>query len=282
MKQDKMDIWMPDAATSLYGIIGHPVGHSLSPLLHNRAFRALGLNCVYLAFDVTDLEGALSGIKALGIKGLSVTIPHKQSIMRFLDEIDHVAKRIGAVNTVLNKDGRLIGTNTDWIGAVKALEEEAGRLDTKKVLVLGAGGSARAVVAGLAERGARVLIANRTLEKAKDLAEQFDARWYSFDELPDVEASIVVNTTSVGMAPDLERSLIPSDLLPKYAIIMDIVYSPLKTKLLRDAERAGCKTINGLRMLLYQAVAQFELWTGKPAPVKEMEHALREAMEPDK
>ena len=271
-KQKKNSI--PDSSTGLYGIIGHPVAHSLSPVMHNSAFKATGLNNVYLAFDVTDLEDAVKGIRALGIKGVSVTVPHKESVMKFLDEIDPVAKKIGAVNTIINRNGRLLGTNTDWIGAVKALEEGAGRLDTKKVLVLGAGGSARAVVAGLTERGARVLIANRTLEKAKDLAEQFDARWYSFDELPDVEANIVVNTTSVGMEPNQDTSLIPAELLPKYPIVMDIVYSPLKTKLLKEAEATGCKTITGLRMLLFQAVAQFELWTGMQVPAEVMERAL--------
>ena len=269
---------LPNAATSLYGIIGHPVKHSLSPLLHNSAFQALNLNNVYLAFDVTDLKSAMKGTRALNIKGLSVTIPHKEAIIKFLDEVDPVTQKIGAVNTVINKNGRLLGTNTDWIGAIKALEEAVGRLDTKKVLVLGAGGSAKAIVAGLTERGAKVLIANRTLEKAKDLAEEFEAKWYNFDELPDVEASVLVNATSVGMAPNEDESLVPPELLSKYSAVMDIVYSPLKTKLLKDAEKAGCRVINGLRMLLFQAVAQFELWTATPAPLEVMERTLYKAI----
>ena len=263
----------PDASTTLYGIIGHPVSHSLSPAMHNAAFDAVGINAVYLAFDVTDLPSAVRGIRALGIKGLSVTIPHKVEIMEFLDEVDDVARRIGAVNTLVNRNGSLWGGNTDWIGAVKALEEQT-QLEGKRAVVLGAGGSARAVCAGLKKRGAYVHIVNRTVENAKKLAERFACSWSGLDEIQDIEGEILVNTTSVGMEPDSHKTPVPAEILERFSIVMDIVYAPLKTRLLDEAEKAGCVTINGLRMLLLQAVSQFEFWTGRKAPINVMEKIL--------
>ncbi len=269
-----MASWLPDTSTSLYGIIGHPVSHSLSPAMHNAAFRASGTNAIYLAFDVTYLKGAISGVKALGLKGLSVTIPHKEAIIPLLDEIDPVAGRIGAVNTVINKGERLAGANTDWIGATKALEETI-ELAGKKALVIGAGGSARAICVGLADKGVKVHIANRTPEKARRIAEICDATWSGLEGWEDIDASILINTTPVGMAPNDKELPVPANILPRFECVMDIVYSPLETALLREAAKAGCRTINGLRMLLLQAVAQFELWTWQPAPVAAMEKALR-------
>ncbi|MGQ9499298.1 MAG: shikimate dehydrogenase [Dissulfurimicrobium sp.] len=269
----------PDAKTSLFGIIGHPTVHSLSPAMHNAAFRALGLNAVYLAFDVTDLDAALAGIRGLDIKGVSVTIPHKEAVLRFLDEIDPVAHRIGAVNTIVNRSGRLFGMNTDYIGALSAIEEVI-PVRGRKVLVLGAGGAARAVCAGLADRGAAVHVANRTPERAKALAEAFDLTWSGFERLKDIEADILINTTSIGMYPDYNETPIEKGLLMSFEVVMDIVYSPLKTRLLKEAGDAGCKTINGLKMLLYQAEAQFELWTGQKAPRDAMKEALNTALDP--
>ncbi len=265
--------WSADAHTELYGIFGHPVRHSLSPAMHNAAFRHYGMNAVYLAFDVTDLEKAVGGVRALGIKGLSVTIPHKEAIIPLLDAIDPVAERIGAVNTVVNRDGTLLGYNTDWVGAVKALEE-ATPLMGKRVVVLGAGGSARAVCMGLKEAGAGIHIANRTVEKARDLAALCSASWSGLDELDGIQAYILVNTTSVGMRPHEEGIPIDPQLLNRYSVVMDLVYSPLETRLLREARDRGAIVINGLRMLLLQALAQFELWTGRLAPVDVMEKAL--------
>jgi len=271
-------ICYPDAHTALYGIIGHPVGHSLSPAIHNAAFRAIGKNAVYLAFDVTDLLGAIGGIRALGIKGLSVTIPHKEAIVGLLDEIDPVASRIGAVNTVVNGDGHLVGTNTDWMGAVRALQEVTD-LEGKEVLVLGAGGASRAVCIGLMDMGvAGIHIANRTPERARALAEVCNASWSGLDGISGIEASILINTTSVGMTPNVNETPIPSKLLPRFQVVMDIVYSPTKTRLLREASKAGCKVVRGLNMLLYQGVTQFELWTGESAPVAVMEQALHESI----
>ncbi len=266
-----------DATTKLYGIIGHPVAHSLSPAMHNAAFETLRINAVYLAFDVTDIDSAVKGIRALGIKGLSVTIPHKVTVMELLDEIDPIAMQIGAVNTIVNRQGRLYGANTDWTGAVKALEEQT-KLAKKKVLVVGAGGSSRAVCAGLVHQGAQVHIANRTEKKAEKIAQTLRCTWGGLDNLRDIQAQILINTTSVGMEPDIGKLPVPEDILERYDIVMDIVYAPIDTMLLQKARAAGCKTINGLRMLLLQAVAQFEMWTDTKAPINVMEHVLLKKM----
>lgn len=271
----------PDASTQLYGILGHPVAHSLSPAMHNAAFEALDINAVYLAFDVTDLQGAVHGIRALNLRGASVTIPHKVAVMELLDEIDNVAARIGAVNTVVNRTGRLLGANTDWLGAVKALEEKT-VLEGKRVIVLGAGGSARAVCAGLAERGVSVHVANRTEKKARDLAETLGCTWSGLGGVDRLEADILVNTTSVGMAPLVDRIPVPADILGHFRLVMDIIYAPVETKLLKQAAIKGCETINGIRMLLLQAVAQFEMWTGKVAPVNVMEEVLYRRLKADR
>jgi len=265
----------PGAKTALYGIIGHPVSHSLSPAMHNAAFRTLNLDAVYLAFDVVDLKGAMAGVRALGIQGLSVTVPHKEAVMAYLDELDPVARRIGAVNTVVRKGGQLKGLNTDWLGAVKALQEEVAKLTGKQVLLIGAGGAARAILAGLREMGARVHVANRTEEKAKRLSEPFGATWSGLEIPEDLSFDILINTTTLGMAGENQDKMPVSEAVIKKAdIVMDIVYSPLETKLLKTAKTLSKTTVNGLRMLLHQAVAQFEIWTGERAPIETMESAL--------
>ncbi len=272
-------IYLPDARTRLYGIIGDPVEHSLSPVMHNAAFRALGMNAVYLAFCVKSAEQAADSIRSLNIDGVSVTIPHKEALIPFLDEIDRFASEIGAVNTVRNEAGRLIGTNTDWIGAVKALEEKTA-LGGKRAVVLGAGGSARAVVYGLSERGARVHVANRTIEKAERLAREFSCSFSGLDDEKALFGDILINTTSVGMAsggsPGDEIPVEP-DVTGRFSVVMDIVYSPLETRLLKEAGARGARVIDGLRMLLHQALAQFQFWTGTKAPKEVMEEALYSA-----
>lgn len=271
--------WTPTAGTALYGIIGHPVGHSLSPLMHNAGFRALGINAVYLAFDVLParLADALGGMRALGIRGLSVTIPHKEAVIPLLDEVDGPARAMGAVNTILSRDGLLVGMNTDWLGVVKALEAKT-KLAGRKVLVLGAGGSARAVAFGLTKRGATVHIANRTPEKARVLAGLFGGTWSGLEEIGSVGATILVNATSVGMVPQASVSPVPAEILPRFDVVMDIVYRPRETRLLREAREAGCRVVDGLSMLLHQGVAQLELWTRENAPVKTMAGALEAAL----
>ncbi|MEA3468781.1 MAG: shikimate dehydrogenase [Thermodesulfobacteriota bacterium] len=263
--------------TVLYGILGNPVTHSLSPAMHNAALATSSINAVYLPFPAPDIAAAVTGIRGLGIQGVSVTIPHKEKVMALLDEIDPVARKIGAVNTVMNKNGTLTGLNTDWLGATRALEEEID-LNAAEAVILGAGGSARAIGFGLLERGAKFVLCSRTESRGKALADELGCSWVSLSEADYLSGAILINATSVGMKPHVENSPVPELILSRFQVVMDIVYAPLKTRLLQEAEANGCKIINGLEMLLYQGVAQFELWTGKVAPVAVMRKALAEAL----
>ncbi len=266
-----------DARTALYAIIGRPVRHSLSPVMHNAAFGKTGIKAVYLAFETDDVKGACRAMRALGIKGYSVTIPNKERITKEIDEPDESVRRIGACNTVKNTHGLLLGTNTDWLGAVMALEKKMA-ISGKRAVVLGAGGSARAVVFGLKEKGMHVTICNRTLKKAQILAREFDCDAAELSEAEALHAEILVNTTSVGMGDLKDKSPVSKKGVLNYQLVMDIVYSPLETLLLRYAREAGKMVINGLEMLLFQACAQFEYWTGVEAPEKTMREALQNAI----
>lgn len=263
-----------NAKTTLCAVIGNPVEHSLSPALHNPGYDALDINFAYTAFKVTDVKEAIGGIRALGIRGVSVTIPHKETVMRFMDKIDPLAQKIGAVNTILNENGVLIGFNTDITGAIRALKEKTS-LNNKNVAVLGAGGAAKGIVFGLKDKGAHLHIINRTLQHAQKLAEAVGATYSDFANIEKVRtADIVINTTSVGMTPNTNASVIEKELLNASQIVMDIVYNPMDTKLIKEAKEAGCQIVYGYKMLLYQAVTQFELFTGRKAPVEIMEDAL--------
>lgn len=259
--------------TELYGIMGMPVSHSLSPAMHNRAFKELGLNKVYLPFPVSDVAAALNGFRALGVRGVSVTIPHKQTVIPLLDSIDPVAERIGAVNTLVIDNGSIHGINTDWRGANRALSEKM-TLAGSSVLLLGAGGSARAIGFGLLEAGARIMIASRTPEKGRQLARQLGCEWHPLAALGELRADGLVNATSVGMTPQESESPVPVEALANFSVVMDIVYAPLKTRLYTEADAVGCSVIDGLGMLLYQGVEQSEIWTGRVAPVAAMREAL--------
>ena len=262
-----------DGATELYGIMGNPVSHSLSPAMHNAAFQHLGLNKVYVPFATADVATAIQGFRALGVKGVSVTIPHKQAVIPELDGIDPVAAKIGAVNTLVINGARVYGCNTDWLGANAALKQLT-PLKGKKVLLLGAGGSARAIGFGLLEEGASLTLASRTPNSGQALAFALGCPWLPLDAIADFGADILINATSVGMGANCEQTPINSQYLPHFAIVMDIIYAPLETRLLCEAKAAGCQTINGLAMLLCQGVAQFELWTGLEAPVEIMRQQL--------
>ncbi len=267
-----------DGRTRLYGIIGNPVAHSLSPAMHNAAFAALGENRVYLPFQTDNLQEAVAGLSGLGVEGVSVTIPFKEDVMKFLDEINPVAEKIGAVNTVLvrNENGRkrLYGCNTDWLGGNLAVAEQI-ELRGSSAVILGAGGAARAIGFGLLEAGCTIELRSRTESRGRELAGQLGCQWTSLADRPTAGADILINSTSVGMEPDAWKSPIDADLLSDFKVVMDIVYAPLQTKLLKDAGDAGCSCISGLEMLLYQGVAQFELWTGLDAPVQVMREALQ-------
>jgi shikimate dehydrogenase len=270
-----------DGRTKVFGIIGNPVVHSLSPLMHNRAFDICGNNGVYVPLHTDDLEAALEGIRGMRIDGLSVTIPFKEQVMKLLDEIDPVALKIGAVNTVVaRRDGHsahLYGTNTDWLGSNRALADHI-ELAGSRAVILGSGGAARAVGFGLLEAGAEVEIKSRNEVKGGALAEQLGAAWSPLDRAPLKDAQILINATSVGMEPEDGVSPLASELLSGYGVVMDIVYAPLQTRLLKEAVEHGCVAVNGLEMLLYQGVAQFELWTGLEAPVDAMREELLEAV----
>lgn len=268
---------MIDGRTEVFGIIGRPVAHSLSPAMHNAAFRALGLNAVYVAFPVTDLKQAVAGLRGLNIGGVSVTIPFKEEIIPLLDELDPTAARMGAVNTVVNREGRLVGYNTDWLGAAAALQEQT-VITGKHFLILGAGGAARAIAFGIKEAGGRVSLTDIDFSRAETLAAELGAEAWSPQALSQCPATILINATPVGMAPQVDDLPIDPNLLGRYSLVMDIVYRPLQTRLLTEAKARGCKIIDGLQMLLHQGAAQFELWTDRKAPAEIMAQAAYAAL----
>ena len=268
---------MINGHTKIYGILGRPVSHSLSPAMHNAAFRELGINAVYVAFPVVDLAQAVAGLRGLDIQGVSVTIPFKEEIIPLIDELDLQAARIGAVNTVVNRDGRLCGYNTDWLGALKALKAKT-RLKGEHVLLLGAGGASRAIAFGILEEGGQVTLTDVDGPRAAALAQELKVAAIPLDAVAQCPAALLVNATPVGMEPKAEGIPIDPDLLGRYRLVMDIVYKPLETRLLREAKARGAATIDGLQMLIHQATAQFELWTGKPAPLEVMSRAAYTAL----
>ncbi len=257
---------MIDSATQLYGVFGNPVSHSMGPLMHNAAFTEKGINAVYLAFHVKDIKKGIDSIKALGITGVSVTIPFKQSVFPFLDEIDALALEIGAVNTIVNKNGILAGFNTDSHGAVEPLKRKC-RIKNKRICILGAGGAARAVAFGIRKENGIIFIGNRSEKRGKSLAKQTGGKFVSPDNIGEVDPDIIINATPVGMTPYVNESPIAADLLKDHMTVMDIVYNPLRTKLIEDAQNAGCTVIDGLSMFVNQGAAQFELFTGVKAPM---------------
>lgn len=249
----------------IFGIIGYPVAHSRSPEIHNAWFKEKGTDAIYEIFEIApERLSEFMKIFREKVSGASITIPYKIVIMDYLDEIDPTAKRIGAVNTVINKNGKLIGYNTDIFGAMKALKDATGLRD-KKVILLGAGGAAHAIAYGLMDEEASVTILDKDFEKAETLAKKTHARAEKIENLENIfkkeNPEIVINATPIGMHPNLEgQSLVPLELLKPGMIVFDIVYNPLKTKLLIDAESKGCKIVTGDKMLLYQAKKQSELF----------------------
>ena len=273
---------MMDARTELYGVIGNPVRHSLSPIIHNGAFRRLGWNAVYLAFEVKNVEEALRGVRGLGVRGVSVTIPFKTEVLPFLDRVEGLAKKVGAVNTILNRRGRLIGYNTDWEGALEALEQKVD-LGGKKIVLLGAGGAARAIGFGLRERGLRLIVVNRSKERGRALGEELKCDYLPISSLArmkagEFEADVIINATSLGMYPRDGETPVPKKLLTKGMLVMDIVYEPLRTRLLREAKEKGCVTVDGLEMLIRQGIAQFEIWTGRQLEIGKIRKDLHRAL----
>src|SRR3990170_2402801 len=271
--------------TRACAVIGDPIEHTLSPTMHNAAFEHLKLDFVFLAFRVTsdELENAVRGACALGIRGLNVTMPHKNAVTEFLDEADPAVKFLRAANTILNQSGRLKGFNTDGFGALKALKHNGVNLTGKKVLLLGAGGAAKAIAFSLAKEVDELCILNRDAVKALELAsvlEPFGKKIVGNELSPKQlqqklqDSDVLINATLVGMTPYASESLVKPDWLKPELTVMDIVYNPVETKLLRDARASGAKVINGVEMLLYQGAASFEIWTGCKAPVDVMRTAV--------
>ncbi len=253
-----------------FGIIGYPLTYTLSPLMHNRAFRALKIDAIYEAYPVEDIQEALRLIRSLPLEGVSVTMPHKESILNWLDGVDQEAKAIGAVNTVLNDKGRLYGFNTDWLGFLMALREST-QVEGKRVLVLGAGGAARAACYALRLEKAQVFVSSRTYERARTLAEEFQASALPWEDRNRWEGEVIVNATPLGSKGEMP---VDPHVLREGMVVMDMVYQPRKTRLLEEAERRGAKTVEGLRMLLFQGAKQLEIWLGVTPPVEAMWEAI--------
>ena len=265
--------------TNVLGVIGKFAENSMSKYMHNACFKAKKINFVYMPFKVeeNELKEFMENFRKFDFKGASVTIPHKLEVMKHIDSIDEIAKQIGAVNVLNNKNNRISGSNSDCYGAMEALKEKTA-LKNKKALVIGAGGGARAIIYGLKKENAIITITNRTIENARALAGEFKIKYADIKSIKSLikESDIIINTTSVGMNPKPDESIINEEDLVKGKIIMDIVYKPIETKLIKNARKAKCITITGERMLVYQAINPFKMWTKQDADFNLMENALLE------
>ena len=286
-----MDKRIISGRTSVCGVIGDPIEHTMSPAMLNAAFAERNLDYWYIPFKVKkeNLRQAIDGMRGLNIRGLNVTIPHKVAVIPFLDNLDPLAEKIGAVNTIINDGGVLTGYNTDASGFLQVLLERGIQPKGKEIVILGAGGASRAVSFALAEREARLVVLNRRLERAEELADRLSSAFSrEIEALELVEenldvvlrsADILVNTTSIGMSPNVDESPVVSTLLRPGLAVYDIVYNPIETRLLREARSAGARTISGIDMLAWQGALAFEKWTGQVAPVDLMRRVAIAALE---
>jgi 3-dehydroquinate dehydratase/shikimate dehydrogenase len=276
--------------TKVFGVIGDPIKHSMSPVIHNAAFEALGVDAVYLPFKVTDIEDYMQTFVEYGLSGCSITIPHKEKVATFCSEVDEVAGKIGAINTIVAAAAveeattrpLLQASNTDWVAAISAIENGLGgegSLNKKQVCILGSGGTARALAFGALARGATVTIANRTLSKAQSLAKELGCTARSLEDLEancedgdeEVAAgSVLINTTSVGMSPNVDKAAVSEAVVKRYALVFDAIYNPLQTKLLQMAESQGKIAVSGVEMFIGQAAEQFKQFTGGLNPPVEL------------
>ena len=280
---------MVTGRTKVVGVWGSPVGHSRSPAMHNAAFEALDLDWVYVPFEVApeDVAAAAAGLRALGLVGVNVTVPLKERVLPLLDEVDEGARRIGSVNTIHNREGRLYGDSTDGAGFLRALEAAGQATDGRQVLLLGAGGSARAIAFALAAQGCRCRIANRTEARAAALARDVN-QWFPGSAsavgwgAPSGAFDLLVNTTSLGMSPNEDAlPALPPDAFAGKPFVYDLIYVPPQTRLLAAAAAAGCETMNGVGMLVWQGALSLAIWTGRPLgaiPIAAMEAAVRAAL----
>jgi len=258
-----------DVATRVYAVVGDPIAHSLSPAIMNAAFRRENVNAVYLALHAKSLRDLLTCVREIPIHGISITMPYKEAILTHLDNTDSHTTKIGACNTVVRaQDGKLYGFNTDAAGIVRPLERRLNTLEGARILVIGAGGAARAAVFGLKERGSEVYILNRSLASAKKLAHQARARIIKRPDLKKLAFDVIINATPVGMGNTRETPLQDKEINARY--VFDMIYDPAETRLLKVAKERGAQIIPGIEMFVHQAARQFEIWTGKPAPWDEM------------
>lgn len=262
--------------TKIYAVIGDPIAQSLSPQLHNGLFKEIGVDAIYLPIGVKseDLEKLVQGFRVMNFGGFNITKPHKMEVMKYLDGLDPLAEKIGAVNTVVYRDGKMIGYNTDGFGFIKSIENKIGDIPKEDltILILGCGGAVKSVAMALADWGIKkVIIANRTVEKAEELANQINESWPEKAQAISMEAAVlekavnqaavIANGTSLGMADTIDQTPLPKHLMKKERLVYDMIYSPPVTQFMKDAQAVGAQTVNGLEMLLYQGLLAFELWT---------------------
>ena len=269
-------------------IVGYPVEHSMSPAMHNAAFEALGLDAEYRLAPVKPerLKEFIDRLREDDVMGASVTIPHKVEVMMHLDHVDETARAIGAVNTIVHREGRLCGHNTDGTGGVGALTEEYGSLEGRNVTILGAGGASRAITYQVSRVDCRVTVLNRSVERARNLVDYLrpqtsaELRYGGFAQLPAVieDTDVLINTTSVGMSPNVSDSPVPEGFLHSGLFVYDVVYNPIKTKLLRDAEAKGAGTLSGVKMLVYQGAEALRMWTGVEPPFELMQRVVEDRL----
>ncbi len=276
---------MIDGSTEVFGIIGFPLEHSLSPVMHNSVFKAMKLNCIYIPFLVRkELRQTILGLHAVNVKGVNVTIPHKEEVIKYLDELDETSAMIGSVNTIKFNDKK-VGYNTDGIGAVQALKEKNAEIKGKKIMLLGAGGAARSIAfQSILEGCSELLILNRTKKRgdklALDIFERTNFLGKSLKLNDEVlsrhikEVDILINSTSLGMYPNINETPVPKEILHEELVVFDIVYNPLKTKLLREAEEVGAKTIDGVGMLVHQGAETLRIWLDIDPPIDLMRETL--------
>jgi shikimate dehydrogenase/3-dehydroquinate dehydratase type I len=262
-----------------YVLLGNPVKQSLSPLMHNAALNDLGLTGRYSAFCVHDLAAAVQGMRGMDIRGASVTVPFKIAVMEFIDDITDDALEIGAVNTLISSNGRLTGFNTDWLGLIATLSA-ALPIKGKKFVIIGSGGTARAALYGIRKEGGYPIIVSRTAEKGRILSGRFDCPVYTLSEIATIKADCLINTTPVGMYPDTDKTPVDAAVLAGYQYVMDVIYNPLPTRMLREAQKLGCHIMSGLDMFVHQGAEQIKLWTGKEPNRSLMKKIVRERLLP--
>jgi shikimate dehydrogenase len=260
-----------------FALFGNPIAQSLSPLMHTAAFARMGFNADYTAYRAEDAAEIVRQIRESGIRGASVTIPFKETVMALLDEVDPAAAAIGAVNTIVNRNGRLAGYNTDGPGLIRDLGEWIA-IRGKIFVILGAGGAARAAVYSLLEAGGIPIVVNRTAERARALAYRFGCRWEPAAEIGRLRADCLINTTPLGMFPQTERTPVEEKFLAHFPRVMDMIYNPMRTRLLREAEAAGCSVRSGAGMFVHQGAEQIRLWTGMEPPREEMRRVVMERL----